>query len=100
MRAIPADGETLVFVAVTLADAKGTFVPNDDRRISFRLSGPGEIVAVGNADPRGRDSFKKTGSHKLFFGRAGLAVRRFKDGEGSIVLTASAEGLETATVEF
>ena len=95
---VPADGETLVFVAVTLADAKGTFVPDDERRISFKLSGPGEIVAVGNADPRGRDSFKKTDSHKLFLGRAGLAVRRFKKRLGPIVLTASAEGLEPAVV--
>ena len=97
-RTVPADGETLVFAAVTLTDAKGTFVPDDDRRISFKLSGPGEIVAVGNADPRGRDSFKKTDSHRLFFGRAGLAVRRFKGGEGPIVLTASAEGLKSAVV--
>lgn len=97
-RTAPADGETLVFAAVTLADAKGTPVPNDDRRIGFKVSGPGEIVAVGNADPRGRDSFKKVGSHKLFFGRAGLALRRQKGGTGPIVLTASAEGLEPAVV--
>ena len=97
-RTVPADGETLVFAAVTLADANGTPVPDDNRRVHFNLSGQGEIVAVGNADPRGRDSFKKTDSHKLYFGRAGLAVRRFKNRHGPIVLTATAEGLEPATV--
>jgi beta-galactosidase len=97
-QAVPADGETLVFAAVTLSDAKGTPVPDDHRRIRFVLTGPGEIVAVGNADPRGRDSFKKTDSHTLFFGRAGLAVRRFKDRREPIILTASADGLEPAVV--
>ena len=96
--ALPNDGETLVFVKVTLADANGTPVPRDCRRISFALEGPGRIVSVGNSNPRGHDSFKATASHPLHNGRAGLVLRR--TGPGEIRLTASADGLAPATARF
>ena len=95
---LPNDGETFVFVKVTLADANGTPVPRDNRRISFSIDGPGQIVSVGNSDPRGHDSFKVTSSHPLHNGRAGLVLRRMAPGE--IKLTASADGLISATKLF
>ena len=66
--------------------------------IEHAAEGPLEIVAVGNGDPTGKDSFKKTDSHPLHMGRAGVVVRR--TGPGKAKLTASAPGLESATVEF
>ena len=95
---LPNDGETLVFVKVTLADANGTPIPHDNRRISFSVEGPGRIVSVGNSNPRGHDSFKETSSHPLHNWRAGLAIRR--TGVGEIKLTASADGLTSATKHF
>ena len=95
---LPDDREELVFVKVTLADAKGTPVPADNRRIAFRIEGPGEIVSVGNGDPQGRDSFKATASHPLHNGRAGLVLRR--TGTGPVRLTASAPGLTSAIHNF
>ena len=95
---LPNDGRTLVFVRVTLADANGTPVPRDNRRVSFSVEGAGEIVSVGNSDPRGLDSFKDVASHPLHNGRAGLAIRR--TGPGEIKLTASADGLAPAVVTF
>ena len=95
---LPACRDELVFVKVTLADADGTPVPRDSRRISFAVEGPGEIVSVGNSDPRGIDSFKDTSSHPLCNGRAGLAIRRV--GAGEVVLRASADGLAPAEFRF
>lgn len=95
------DEEELPFmsvVEVTLADEKGVAVPKDCRRVSFAAEGDLEIVAVGNGDPMGKDSFKKTASHPLHMGRAGAVVRR--TGPGRAKLTVSAEGLESASVEF
>ena len=93
-----ASRDELVFVKVTLADSDGTPVPRDSRRVSFSVEGPGEIVSVGNSNPRGLDSFKDTRSHPLYNGRAGLAIRR--TGSGKVVLRASAEGLAPAAFEF
>ena len=87
-----------MFVKVTLADANGTPVPRDNRRIAFALEGPGQIVSVGNSNPRGHDSFKDVASHPLHNGRAGLVLRR--TGPGEVRLTASAEGLASATATF
>ncbi|MBQ6136920.1 MAG: DUF4982 domain-containing protein [Kiritimatiellae bacterium] len=97
-QALPADPKELVFVKVTLADAKGVPVPRDMRRVSFSVKGPAKIVSVGNANPRGHDSFKDVSSHPLYNGRAGLFVRR--TGEGEVGLSASADGLTSATLRF
>ena len=93
-----ADRPYMSVVEVTLADAKGVPVPRDCRRVAFAAEGALEIVAVGNGDPLGRDPFGKTGSHPLHFGRAGVVIRR--TGPGSARLTATADGVDSATVEF
>ncbi len=95
---LPDDRKEYVFVAVSLADAKGVPIPRDGRRVSFAVEGPGEIVSVGNSNPRGLDSFKDVSSHPLYNGRAGLYIRR--TGPGKVRLTASAEGLKSATLSF
>ena len=95
---LPADPKEFVFVTVTLADSKGVPVPRDMRRVSFKVEGPAKIVSVGNANPRGHDTFKDVSSHPLYNGRAGLFLHR--TGAGKVKLTASASGLKSATVSF
>ena len=92
---LPDDG-SLVFVRVSLGDAKGIEVPGRRDRIAFSLKGPGEIVSVGNADPKGRQSFKRTGSYELFEGVAGLVLRR--TGAGRIDLTGRCGDLEKIVI--
>lgn len=88
---LPGDG-SLVFVRVSLADARGVEVPGRRDRISFALTGPGEIVSVGNADPKGSRSFRKTDAYELFEGVAGLVLRR--TGAGRVELTARCGSME------
>ncbi|MGN0853776.1 MAG: glycoside hydrolase family 2 TIM barrel-domain containing protein [Kiritimatiellia bacterium] len=98
--ALPADGETCVFVQVDLVDAKGTRDPWASDRVKFALSGPGRILAVGNGDARAHDAFTDVSSHRLYFGKAVAVVRRDKGATGPIVLTASVDGLKDGQVEF
>jgi beta-galactosidase len=91
-------GDDIVFVEVTLQDANGNRIPNDERRVRFEISSNGKIVSVGNGNPRGHDSFKDVASHPLRFGRMGLAVRR--EGKGDIILTAYADGVKSASFRF
>ena len=95
---LPNDGETLAYVRVEAVDAEGRGNPLATNRVSFVISGPGRILAVGNGNPRGMDSFKDVSGHPLFFGKATAIVRR--EGEGRIVLTATADGLRPAHVRF
>jgi hypothetical protein len=62
------------------------------------LEGPGEIVAVGNANPRGYESFKAVDAHSLHYGRCAVYVRR--TGEGRLVLRATVSGLAGASLEL
>ena len=91
------DARTRVFFAEA-TDAQGVLVPDAAMRVAFALSGAGEIVSVGNANPRATESFKATASHPLHYGRAAVYVRR--TGLGRIVLRAEAPGLKAAEVEF
>ncbi len=97
---LPADGETCVFVQVDVVDANGVRDPWAKNRVSFKLTGPGKLLAVGNGDPRGHDSFADVSSHPLYFGKAVAVVRRDKGSKGPITLRASADGLAPAEVKF
>ena len=76
----------LDFYRVELVDARGTPVPGRSDRIRFSLQGPGRILAVGNGNAHGTDSFRETSSHPLFNGRLLVIVRR--DGEEPCTLQA------------
>ncbi|WP_338762630.1 beta-galactosidase GalB [Massilia sp. METH4] len=92
-----ADGDDLSFVTVTIADKDGRPVPRTSNRISFTLSGPGEIVATDNGDPTSFESFQSP-ERKAFNGLA-LAIVRTRAGQaGKMVLTATADGLQSAQV--
>ena len=92
-----ADGKDLSFVTVTIADKDGRPVPRTHDRITFKLSGPGEIVATDNGDATDLEAFQSP-QRKAFNGLA-LAIVKTKAGEaGKVTLTASADGLEGAQV--
>ena len=85
----PAD---LIWVQVDALDVGGVRNPLAIDTVAFRLSGPGEILGVGNGDPMGMKAFTETGSHDLFYGKAVAVVRR--TGAGELTLAVSAEGLK------
>lgn len=87
------DARTRVFFA-EVVDAQGVRVPAAAARVAFSLSGAGEIVAVGNANPRALESFKATASHPLHDGRCAVYVRR--TGSGPLALRAAATGMKGA----
>ena len=97
---IPADGESVAFVQVDLVDADGVRDPRATNLIRFALAGPGELVAVGNGNPRGLDAFTDTAQHPLYFGKAVAVVRRHAGQTGAITLTATCDGLVPASARL
>lgn len=85
----------LSFVAVEVVDDKGNVVPYADMILNFKISGAGEIAAVGNADPTDMTSFVQP-VKKVFNGRC-LVVIRAKT-KGKITVTANAEGIKQGSV--
>jgi beta-galactosidase len=95
---IHADGQDLSFVTVEAVDATGQPHPNADRQVSFNLKGPGNIAAVGSADMTSEEPYQG-GRRKLFHGRALVIVRASRTA-GALILTATAPGLQEATIQI
>ncbi|MBO7721726.1 MAG: DUF4838 domain-containing protein [Kiritimatiellae bacterium] len=95
-----AEGSDLVFVQIDAVDSKGNRSPVSDAKFDVLLKGPGEIAAVGNGDPRSMVSFKSLKGHSLWFGKAVVAVRRYRGTGDAPELTVTAPGLKPGTIKI
>ena len=85
-RVIRDDGQDLCYVIVELRDKNHNVNPAAPADIRFEISGPGTIMAVGNSDPRSKESFTAQ-SRKTYMGKC-LVVIRAGHIEGNIILRA------------
>jgi beta-galactosidase len=92
-----ADGQDLAFVTVKVIDKLGWLVPRAKNRISFEISGPGQIIATDNGDPTNLESFQL--HERATFNGLVLVIIRTQRGEpGEVRLRANAVGLKNAEV--
>ena len=97
---LPADGGTLAWVEVDVVDAAGTRDPLATSDVTFRIEGPGRILAVSNGDARSCKSFADVSHHPLYNGKAVAVVRRERGSEGTVILTASVKGLNEGVIRW
>ncbi len=95
-KAIKADGSDLSFVTVKVVDKNGTVVPAADNLIKFEVNGDATIAGVDNGYQASHESFKGK-QRKAFHGMA-LAIVQAKQKPGRIVLKASSDNLQAASV--
>jgi beta-galactosidase len=50
-RPYAADGQDIAMFTVTIVDSAGNVVPNANPLLTYTVSGPGTIYALGNGDP-------------------------------------------------
>jgi beta-galactosidase len=74
---IDANGEDVVIFRVEVLDKAGRHVPTADNTISFKISGPGTLLGVGNGDPNCQEP-DKAPKRSLFSGLAQLIVQASK----------------------
>ena len=96
---IAADGKDLSFITVTVADQDGLQVPRSKNHLRFAVDGPGEIVATDNGDATSFESFQAP-ERNAYNGLALVIVRAKPGAAGAIKLTATADGIAPAAVEF
>lgn len=87
---IDANGEDLSMVKVEVLDAAGRVVPTAGNPVSFKISGPGRIIGVGNGDPNCQESDKEP-KRSAFNGLAQVIVQSAKTA-GEIRLEATRDG--------
>ena len=91
-----ADGRFALPITVFASDARGRRVPTADQHAHFTLDGPAKIIGVGNGDPASHEP-NHAMSRSLFRGLAQVIVQMTTT-PGTIILTASADGLASASL--
>jgi beta-galactosidase len=89
---VKADRNDLSFVKIEIIDSNGQVVPKDSVSVQLTISGNGELVASGNANPKDMASVN-TPKMDTFKGKA-IAIVRPK-GSGTMKLMAESGGLKT-----
>jgi beta-galactosidase len=95
---IDADGNDLSFITVQVTDAEGLLVPEATHLVTFRMEGPGEIIATDNGDPASLVSFASLGK-QAFSGKVLAIVRSIKGKRGVLSITATSPGLRSAALQ-
>ena len=90
------DWDGVAFVRATVVDRHGIKVPSAGNLIRFKISGPGVIAAVDNADNASHEPFQASERH-AFEGEC-VAFVKASAASGRIVVTASSPGLEHGEV--
>lgn len=84
---INADGEDVAMLRVEGLDSAGRLVPTASTNITFKVSGPGKLIGVGNGDPNCQESDK--GSSRSLFNGLAQAIIQGNKGAGEIQVEAT-----------
>jgi beta-galactosidase len=98
-KTIKADGNDVSVINVTVLDSKGREVPDAMNLIQFKLAGETRILGVGNGDPSSHEAdncLDGNWKRSLFNGKCQIILQS-PEKEGEFALTASSEGLKSAT---
>jgi beta-galactosidase len=87
--------DDVALVRAKIVDAQGIEIPRANDLISFKLSGPGVIAAVDNADNGSHEPFQAAARH-AFQGECVAFVKA--TAAGKITLTATAAGLKAGAI--
>jgi beta-galactosidase len=90
------DWNDVRYVTATLVDEVGTRIPDSSTVIHFSIRGPASIIAVDNGNMMDHDPFEAT-QRKLYNGNA-LALLRATGTSGRVTVTASADGIPSASL--
>jgi beta-galactosidase len=91
---IDADGEDVAMVTAVGLDKEGRAVPTANNLISFKVTGAGALIGVGNGDPNCQESDK--GEKRSLFSGLAQAIVQSSKRPGEIHIEAVKEGWEGA----
>jgi len=91
---VAGDGEDVAMFAIAVQDAQGRVVPNTDNPVTFRVTGQGRLLGVGNGDPTDHESDQ--GDVRKAFSGLCMAVVQSAKQAGSLTVEATSPGLTSA----
>jgi beta-galactosidase len=95
---IKADRNDLAFVKIEVVDKDGQVVPTNDIKVTLSVTGDGELVASGNADPYGMESANRP-VLRVYRGQAQAIIRPFAKC-GKIGISVESEGLVSSELNL
>ena len=95
---LDADGQDLSYVEIEMVDAQGIVVPDADRPVRIDVQGAGRFVCMDNGDTADSDAQLRS-DKPTFLGRAQAVIRSSRT-PGTILITATADGLPAATLQL
>lgn len=85
-------GGVAILARATIRDVNGNFVPRANTTVTFSVSGPADIIGMGNGDPSCREPDQPPtptkGSRSAWNGLARVVLRTHPGASGKITLTA------------
>jgi len=95
-QAISADGEDVAMIEVRVVDQEGRVAPQADNEITFRVSGAGKLIGVGNGNPTSHEADK--GQIRRAFNGLCQAIVQAAREAGEIRVEAESPGLKPAVL--
>jgi beta-galactosidase len=95
---LAADGEDVAAISVAVQDAQGRLAPLAGNDVTFKVSGEGRLIGVGNGDPTSHEPDKGT-SRKAFSGLCMALVQSTKSA-GTITVEITSPRLESTRVSI
>jgi beta-galactosidase len=92
---ISADGEDVAICTVEVQDAQGRVLPITENDVTFKVTGPGEVIGTGNGDPTNHEP--NPGSSRKAFAGLCMAIVQSGKSAGSLKVEATSPGLTAAT---
>jgi beta-galactosidase len=96
---INGDGTDAVPITVKALDAKGREVPTANFMVHFNTNKNAAIIGLGNGDSNSHE-LEKGNKRSLYNGLAQVIIQSNENTEGFIELTATADGMKSATVKI
>jgi beta-galactosidase len=94
---LAASWDDVSYVTAKVVDANGVLVPSSSQKITFALTGPGQVAAVDNSDNMSHEPFQAS-ERSAWEGQCYAILRATT--RGRLTLTATAPGLTSATVSI
>ncbi len=93
---LKADGTDISLVTVKIVDAQGRTVPVANNPVTFKVTGAGHLLGLGNGDPACHEPDK--GNQRSAFNGLCLAIVQSSRTPGAITIQADSPGLKSGAV--
>ena len=93
-----ADGKDVVHITTRVVDASGVQNPWSNHRVNYRVDGPARLELIDNGDPADHTPYRAS-SRRVLGGEHMVVIRSMPE-PGDLIISATAEGLESARLKI